>query len=131
MVHRAADDFRHGMAGEEKLKQDPFVNIINTVMNSPGTVLQNAVGANNQQSAQQQSLLGALDGLVTSEEFERLREEDRLAVQDLVDTLRDEIKKPDPDSPKIARWGRRLIELTQQLGLHVAAATIAKFLFGA
>jgi hypothetical protein len=130
-VKHAVDDFRHGMAGEEKLKQDPLVNIVNTVTNSPGTVLQNAIGANNQQSVQQQSLLAALDGLITSEEFKRLREEDRLAVQDLVDTLRDEIKKPDPDSPKIARWGRRLIELTQQLGLHVAAAEIAKFLFGA
>jgi hypothetical protein len=78
-VQHAVDDFRHGMVGEEKLKQDPLVNIVNTVTNSPGTVLQNAVGANNQQSAQQQSLLGALDGLVTSEEFNRLREEDRLA----------------------------------------------------
>jgi len=130
-VQHAVDDFRHGMAGEEKLRQDPVVNIVNTVTNSPGTVLQNAVGANNRQSAQQQALLGALDGLVSSEEFNQLRDEDRLAVQDIVDTLRDEIKKPDPDSPKIARWGRRLIELTQQLGFHVAAAAIAKFLFGA
>jgi hypothetical protein len=130
-VQHAVDDFRHGMAGEEKLKQDPLVSIVNTVTNSPGTVLQNAVGANNQQSAQQRSLLSALDGLTSSEQFKALREQDRLAVQDLVDTLRDEIKKPDPDSPKIARWGRRLIELTQQLGLDVAAAAIAKFLFGA
>jgi hypothetical protein len=130
-VQHAVDDFRHGMAGEEKLKQDPVVSIVNTVTNSPGTVLQNAVGANNQQSAQQQSLLGALDKLVTSDEFEQLREQDRLAVQDVVDTLRDEIKKPNADVSKAARWGQRLIELTQQLGLQVAAAGLAKVFFGA
>ena len=57
-VQHAVDDFRHGLAGEEKLKQDPLVNIANTVTNSPGKVVQNAVGANNQQAigAQQASL---------------------------------------------------------------------------
>jgi hypothetical protein len=130
MVRNAVDDFRHGMVGEERLAQDPVVNIVNTITNSPGAVQQNVVGQDNQQSVQQQSLFSEFDKLVSSEEFKQLPEQDRLAVKDLVDTLGDEIKKPKPDLPKIARWGRRLIEFVQQLGLDVAAAAIAKLLFG-
>lgn len=131
MVRNAVDDFHHGMAGEESLKQDPVVSIVTNITNSSGAVVQNAVGQNNQQSAQQQSLLGALDKLVTSEEFKALDEQNRLALQDIADVLREEIRRPAADTPKVARWGRRLIGLAEQLGLHVAGAEIAKYLFGA
>jgi hypothetical protein len=71
IVHDAVDDFRHGMVGEEKLKQDPVVSIVTNIVNSDNTIIQNAVGQNNRQSAQQQSLLSALDKLVKSEELNR------------------------------------------------------------
>jgi hypothetical protein len=130
MVRNAVDDFHHGMVGEESLKQDPVVSVVNNITNSIGTVVQTAVGQNNQQSAQQQSLLSTLDKLVNSDEFKSLSGENRSAIQDLTDVLRDEIKKPNADTSKVARWGQRLIQLAQQLGLHVAAAEIAKYLFG-
>jgi hypothetical protein len=108
MVRNAVDDFHHGMVGEERLKEDPVVSIVNNVTNSPGVVVQNAVGQNNAQSVQQQSLLGAIDSLVTSSEFNALGEQDRTAVQDVADVVRDEIKKPNADASKVARWGQRL-----------------------
>jgi hypothetical protein len=40
------------MVGEERLAQDPVVNIVNTITNSPGAVQQNVVGQDNQQSVQ-------------------------------------------------------------------------------
>lgn len=88
------------------------------------------MGQNNAQSVQQKSLLAAIDNLVTSQEFNALNEQDRTAVQDVADVFRDEIKKPNADASKVARWGQRLIELAKQLGLHVAAAEIVKVLFG-
>ncbi len=131
MVRGVVDDFRHGVVGEESLKQDPMVSIVTNITGSTGTIVQNAVGQSNQQSAQQQSLLAALEKLVSSEEFNKLDEQNRFAVQDMADVLREEIKKPNVNTSKIARWGRRLIQLAEQLGLHVAGAEIAKFLFGA
>jgi hypothetical protein len=71
LVDAVVDDFRH-MIGEEKLKQDPVVNISTTVNHSKDVVIQNAVGDNNRQSVEQRSLLDALDKLLSSQEFKNL-----------------------------------------------------------
>ena len=128
-VHEAVDDFRHGMVGEEALKKASGVNIVTHISNSTGTIVQNAVGEHNRQSAEQRSLLAALDDLVNSKEYAALEEEERAAVKDTVDVLRDEIQKPNAEPSKVARWGARLIELLTQLGLRVLADQISKHLF--
>jgi hypothetical protein len=131
LVDAVVDGFRHGMIGEEKLKQDPVVNISTTVNHSKDVVIQNAVGDNNRQSVEQRSLLDALDKLLGSQEFKNLTEQNRLAIQDMVDVLRSEVTKQDAEQDKVGRWGSRLIELLKQVGLHTAAHTITHLLFAA
>jgi hypothetical protein len=131
MIDAVVDDFRHGMIGEEKLKPDPVYNVVTNVTGSSHVVIQNAIGENNRQSVEQQSLLAELDKLLASQEFKDLGEADRNAVEDMVDALRAEVTKADAKPEKVARWGERLIAVLKQFGLHVAAAGITHLLFAA
>jgi hypothetical protein len=131
MIDAVVDDFRHGMIGEEKLKPDPVYNVVTNVTGSSHVVIQNAIGENNRQSVEQQSLLAELDKLLASREFKDLGEADRNAVEDMVDALRAEVTKADAKPEKVARWGERLIAVLKQFGLHVAAAGITHLLFAA
>ena len=112
------------------MKQDPVVNVSTSVTDSKNVVVQNAVGEHNRQSAEQQSLLAELDKLVGSQEFKELTEQNREAIQDMVDVLRDEVTKTDAKPDKVGRWGGRLVELLKQVGLRVAATAIGHYLFG-
>lgn len=128
-VAGAVDDFRHGIIGDERMAKDPVVNIVNTITSSPNAVVQNAVGSANRQSAEQTNLLSAIDDMLSSAEYKRLSEAEREGIQDVADVLRQELTKQDPEVPKIARWGKRLIEMCNDVGLQVAAAGIAGYLF--
>jgi hypothetical protein len=121
---RTVDDYKHGMIGEARLKRDPIVSVMNNMNNSPGAVQQTAVGDDNRQSVQQNAnaLLSAIDSLLSSDDFKSLESENKLAVTDLADTLRDEIRKPTPDAPKVRRWVERLGSLAAQAGMNVASA---------
>lgn len=129
MVAAAADDFEHGIVGERRLAQDPVINIVNTISNSPNAVVQNAIGEKNRQSAEQAALLKAILELLSSREFKDLPEHHQVALKDVAEVLQAEITKPDADESKVARWGRRLIEMANNVGLQVAAAGIASVLF--
>jgi hypothetical protein len=126
-------DFENGIIGEKRMvRPDPVVQtIVNaSIIGSDGAVLMNALGENIQQSSlQQQHLTKILDDMLASEDFKNLDEENRAALADTVDVLRDELKQPKPDKGKLSRWGKRLVELAYQLGLNVAASAIATALF--
>lgn len=132
VVQNAVEDFRHGIAGEAALKKDPLVNIVSKIANSPGAVVQTALGDNNEQTVQQRAsgILQAIDEMLASEEFKSLDGPKGSAIEDAVDVVRGEIKKPDADQSKITRWTRRLLEMTKEFGMHVAAAALAKALLG-
>jgi hypothetical protein len=48
------DDFAHGLIGGIRLSNDPFVNIVSTITNSPGATQQSGFGHLNQSVTQQQ-----------------------------------------------------------------------------
>ena len=89
-VRHAVDDFRHGIAGDAKLKKDPFVSVVSNISNSPSAVVQTAVGDQNQQSMQQQSseIRQAIDDMLASDEFKNLDETNRTVIQDTADVAR-------------------------------------------
>jgi hypothetical protein len=45
----------------------------------------------------------------------------QVAITDLVDVIRDELSKGDPDQSKLQRWGVRLLGLLREFSLHAAA----------
>jgi len=133
IVRDAVDDFRNGMVGDTPLKKPSSVNVINTISNSPGVAVQNVVGDSNKLSLEQHSstVLGALDGLLESDEFKKLSEDDKDSLRDHVDVLRVELGKANADLPKVRRWAGSILRLAREFGMHAAAAVFAKVALGA
>jgi len=124
------DDFRHGMMGSQRLKKDPVVSIVGNQNNSPGAVQQIGVG-NFSQSAFVQNhkpLVEAIDAALSSAEFKALPEPNQQGFRDVAEVVKEEAYKDTPDSGKLKRWGKRLVELGTDLGLKVATGTIATLL---
>jgi hypothetical protein len=131
------DDFEHGMRGNERLKKDPVVSVINNQTNSPGAIQQVGIGDNFSQAAfaqNHQELLNAIDRALASPEFAQLPPEQKEAFSDTASVVKEEASKPQPDVGKLKRWGRRLVDLGKDLGMKVATAEIVHLLakvFGA
>jgi hypothetical protein len=126
------DDLRHGIAGGARLTKDPLVNVISTITHSPGAVLQSGVG-NVQRavtSAAVNDIRSALGQFMSSKEVQALTGEHKQSVEDLVEVIDGELAKPQPDASKISRWGKRLIEIAERLGIGVAASGLSHILFG-
>jgi hypothetical protein len=124
------DDFKHGMMGSQRLKKDPVVSIVSNQTNSPGAVQQIGVG-NFSQSAFVQNhkpLVEAIDAALSSAEFKALPELEQQGFRDVAEVVKEEADKTAPDSGKLKRWGKRLVELGTDLGLKVATGTIASLL---
>jgi hypothetical protein len=119
---RLMGDFTHGMMGSEKLKKDPLVSIVSNLTNSPGAVQQIGVGTFSQTAATQQynSLVDAIDSVVASPEFDALSQDQKDAFTDISDALKTEVIKPNA--------GNRLVALSTDIGLRVAANAIAQVL---
>jgi hypothetical protein len=127
--HHLLDDFSQGMLGDEKLKKEPSVSIVNTQTNSPGAVQQ--VGSNFNQSAfnqNHQSLVQEIDNALASPQFAALKPEDQLEVRDLADAVKLEAEKGAPDGGKLKRWGDKLVKVSEDVGLKVVSGTIAGLL---
>jgi hypothetical protein len=56
--------------------------------------------------------------------------DDRQSVTDVADVLTGELNKEHPDPSKLQRWGRRLLELAEKLGIAAAVSGISHALFG-
>jgi hypothetical protein len=127
--HHLLDDFSQGMLGDEKLKKEPSVSIVNTQTNSPGAIQQ--VGSNFNQSAfnqNHQSLVQEIDKALASPQFAALKPEEQLEVRDLADAVKLEAEKAAPDVGKLKRWGDKLVKVSEDVGLKVVSGTIAGLL---
>jgi|GEM_PF-2835827 len=124
------DDFVHGIMGSHKLKKDSVISVVNNQTNSPGSTQQVGFG-NFSQTAftqQQHALVRAIDAALASQEYAALGPPQKEAFKDIADTLKDEAAKPAPDSGKLKRWGSRLVDLANEIGLKVASDTLTKVL---
>jgi hypothetical protein len=127
---RLIEDFAHGMMGENRLKKDPVISVVNNQTNSPGAVQQVGFGNFSQTAFTQnrQPLIAAIDAALSSSEFAALKPAEQDGVRDIADALRQEAEKSELDIGKLKRWGSRLVQLTGDLGMRVASAAIAKIL---
>src|SRR5262249_4787935 len=117
--------------GGARLGKDSIVSVMATITNSPGAILQ--AGAGNVQKALATGsghIRSELQKLVTTKEVQNLAPEDKQSVMHVADVLGSEIDKPSPDPSKVARWGKRLIELAERFGIAVAASGVSHALFG-
>ena len=91
------DNFRHGMMGSERLKNDGVINVVQN--NSPGAVLQVGSGSFNQSVYNQshQSLVQEIEKALASPEFSALTPVDKVSVQDIAEVVKEEAKKPEPE----------------------------------
>jgi hypothetical protein len=131
------DDFTHGMIGSSRLKKDPLVNVINSQTNSPGAMQQVGIGDNFSQSIFNQThteLVSAIDRALGSQEFIQLGRDQKEAFADTALVVKEEAAKSQPDAGRLKRWGRRLVDLGEDLGMQVVTAEIVHLLakmFGA
>ena len=128
--HHLLDDFSQGMLGDEKLKKDPSVSIVNTQTNSPGAVQQ--VGSGNfSQTAftqQHQTLISEIDTALASQEFKSLDIEKQDEFRDIADFVKAEAAKDTPDQGKLKRLGAKLVELAKDTGMQTIAGSIGAIL---
>jgi len=126
------DDFRFEIVGGTKLTKDPIVSVVGSISNSPGAVLQSGIG-NAQQATMGggDALRSALEELLDSKEVQALTTQDKQSVEDVVEVITVELDKPNPDPSKLRRWGKRLLDITERLGVAIAASGIGHALFGA
>jgi hypothetical protein len=131
------DDYQHGMQGNQRLKKDPVVNVINNQTNSPGGIQQVGIGDNFSQQAfaqNRQELVNAIERALASDEFAQLSPDRKEAFSDTALVVKEEAAEAQPDVGKLKRWGRRLVDLGKDLGMKVATAEIVHLLakmFGA
>ncbi|MEA2899163.1 MAG: hypothetical protein QOJ84_4778 [Bradyrhizobium sp.] len=105
------DDYFNGMMGNQRMKKDPTINIVQN--NSPGAVQQ--IGSNFNQSAynqSHQSLVQVIDQALASPEFAALGAEQQVEMRDLADVVKMEAEKAEPDAGKLKRWGEKLVKLS-------------------
>jgi hypothetical protein len=127
---RLLDDFKHGMTGSQKLKKDPVVNIVANQTGSPGATQQVGVGEFSQSAFLQnhQPLIDEINKALASNEFAALKPDEQEGLRDIADIVKAEAEKPTPDVGKLKRWGERLVELFQDVGLKVVSGTVAGLL---
>jgi hypothetical protein len=130
-ITAVVDDLRHGIFGGTKLTKDPLVSVISTITDSPGAIAQTGIG--NVQAAtavQTNRIRDELQKFTASPDVQRLEPEAKQSILDVADVLVGELEKPTPDASKLARWGKRLLDLAAQLGIALAASGLSHALFG-
>jgi hypothetical protein len=131
-ISAGLDDFSHGILEGVRLMKDPIVSVVSTVNNSPGAVVQTGLG-NVQKVLSvngRADVRSALTSFLSSKEVQALAPDDRQGLEDLADVLTAELEKASPDTSKLARWGKRLLEVAEKLGVAVAASGLGHLLFG-
>jgi hypothetical protein len=72
----------------------------------------------------------ALTQFLNSNEVQGLDNDNKQSIADVAEVLGNELDKEQPDASKIARWGRRLVDIAERLGIGVAASGLSHVLFG-
>jgi hypothetical protein len=65
-----------------------------------------------------------------SKEVQTLSLDNKQSIADVAEVLVIELDKAEPDSSKIGRWGKRLVDIAERLGIGVAASGLSHVLFG-
>lgn len=127
---RRMRDFTHGMMGNERMKKDGVVSIINNQTHSPGAIQQSGVGNFSQQAFSQhhQPLVAAIDAALASADFAKLGDSQKQGFKDIADVVKEEASKPNPDASKLKRWSDRLISMGTEIGMRVAVSEIGQIL---
>jgi hypothetical protein len=130
MRTRRMRDFTNGMIGDERMKKQDVVSIINNQTNSPGAIQQSGVGNFSQQAftQQHQPLVAAIDAALASAEFANLQESQKQGFKDIADVVKEEASKPNPDAGKLKRWSDHLITMGKEIGMRVAVSEIGQIL---
>ncbi len=125
---RLTDDFAHGIQGSERLKRDPLVNVVNN--NSPGTIQQVGIGDFSQSAFLQNNteLVNAIEQALASEEFKALDADTQATFLDTAEVLKGEASKINPDPGKLKRWGSRLVQMCNDVGIKVGGHALAQVL---
>ncbi|MGY4291507.1 hypothetical protein ACVWXO_010773 [Bradyrhizobium sp. LM2.7] len=125
---RLTDDFAHGIQGNERLKKDPLVNVVNN--NSPGTIQQVGIGNFSQSAFLQNNteLVNAIDQALASEEFKALDADTQATLHDTAEVLKGEASRINPDPGKLKRWGGRLVQMCNDVGIKVGGHALAQVL---
>jgi hypothetical protein len=125
------DDLSHGIAGGTRLNKDPLVSVISQITNSPGAVSQSGIGNIQHARASANShIRSALAQFMQSKEVQTLSLDNKQSIADVAEVLVIELDKAEPDSSKIGRWGKRLVDIAERLGIGVAASGLSHVLFG-
>jgi hypothetical protein len=124
------DDFRNGMMGSSRLKKDPVVSIVASQSNSPGGIQQVGVGAFSQTAFadNRKQIIETIDAVLASSEFALLEPAQKEGIRDIAEVIKNEAMKEPPDGSRLKRWGSRLVEIMMDVGMKVAAGTIAALL---
>jgi hypothetical protein len=128
-IEGVVDDFRHGILGGLKLTKDPLVSIVSSITNSPGATQQTGIGNVQAVLPAVADLRAALAQFTQSKEVQALQAEEKAAVIDVAEVIGAELDKPAPDPCKVRRWGRRLLDIAERLGIAVAATGLSHLLF--
>ena len=72
----------------------------------------------------------ALTDFLKSPEIQALPTGERQSIADVADVMITELDKQEPDRGKLARWGRRLLDIAERMGVGVAASGLSHLLFG-
>ncbi|TWB93198.1 hypothetical protein FBZ93_111237 [Bradyrhizobium macuxiense] len=125
---RVLDDFAFGMTGDERMKKDPVVSIVNSQSNSPGAIQQAGVGEFSQSAIinHHQQVVAAIDRALVSQEFQQLDAAQKQGFRDVADVVKEEAAKPTPDPAKLKRWSERLVGLAREIGMRVAVSEIGQ-----
>lgn len=132
IIFGVVDDFKHGILGGVRMTKDPIVSVISSITNSPGAVMQSGIG-NTQKilsAGDVASIRNALSDFQMSKEVQNLSVDDKQSIDDVTEVISDELSKQAPNASKLARWGKRLIEIAEKLGIAVAASGISRALLG-
>jgi hypothetical protein len=131
-ISATIDDFRFGILGGAKMTKDPLVNVIGSISNSPGAVLQAGIG-NRQQIDNPGGIEAAriaLAEFLRSREVQALDPAEKQTIEDVTEVISTELAKATPDKSKVGRWGKRLLEVAERLGVATAANAISHSIFG-
>jgi len=67
---------------------------------------------------------------LNSQGVRNLSPDDKQSITDVAEVLTAELDKPSPDPSKLQRWGKRLLDVAERLGIAIAAGGINHSLFG-
>jgi hypothetical protein len=94
-------------------------------------IQQVGIGDNFSQSAFTQNhheLVTVIDRALASTEFTQLNQDQKDAFSDTAMVVKEEASKSTPDVGKLKRWGTRLVDLSKDIGMKVAAGEIVHLL---